>query len=378
MDEKTQNSGVQLKYVTHSDAPRKTRRRVTKMSRKRYRKSHAAVIALVALFLAVIAFSVILIIRNEKNDPRDSVATGSESETFEATESSTDTASAPESAAETEAKIKRDPAEVLTLTSADLHDGNLILVNNNFAYVFPTEDILLEMKPKAEHFLVSTIDTSLRAEALDAFVALTNGLFDASGCGDVLVVSSFRGEEKQREIYQDRVDRYGAEYAAAYVANPGYSEHHTGLAMDLTVYTDGASYDIESYEGTEWFMENYDKYGYVLRYPEEKADITGINYEGWHYRYVGLPHSLIMDSLDLCLEEYILDFLPLHKSDSAVCCDTATGAIKYVDAFNYDKSATESIVYYVPSTGDATSVKISAVPYEVSGDNVGGFVVTIK
>ena len=375
MNDKAQNTGVPLKYVTHSATPKKARRRVTKMSRRRYRKGKGALIALVALFLVVTVFSVILIIRNKKNDPRENSPADTESESFESIAAS-DSESLPESAPETEAE--RAPAKVVTASEADVHDGNLILVNNEYAYVFPTEDVLLQMKPKAQHFLVSTLDTSLRAEALDAFVSLTNDLYAASGCGDVLVVSSFRDEEKQREIYQDRVNRYGAEYAAAYVANPGYSEHHTGLAMDLTVYTDGASYDIEEYDDTKWFMENYDRYGYILRYPEEKAEITKINYEGWHYRYVGLPHSLIMDALDLCLEEYIEDFLPLHKSDNAVCCDTKNGAIKYVNAFTYEKTADESLVYYVAQTGAETKINISAEPFEISGDNVGGFVVTIK
>lgn len=378
MDDKNPNvSGVPLKYTTNATSPKKPQRRVTKMSRRRYRKDYGAVVALVLLFAVVITFSVILIIRNEKKAP-DAPETGTEIVTESSAESESETESESDAPETKDESIRREAAEYVDLTEADVHDGDLILVNHNYAYVFPTEDVLLQMKPRAEHFLVSTLDTSLRSAALDAFVSLTNDLYDATGVGEVLVVSSFRGEEKQREIYQDRVDRYGPEYAAAYVANPGYSEHHTGLAMDLTVYTDGASYDIETYERTEWFMQNYDRYGYVLRYPEDKADITLINYEGWHYRYVGLPHSLIMDSLDLCLEEYIEDFLPNHTIDSAVCYNGATGEIKYVDALSYEKSADESLVYYVKSEGGKTSVPIAATPYEISGDNVAGFVVTIK
>ena len=371
-------SGVPLKYTSGDAKTKKPARKVTKMSRRRYRNQNGAVIALCILFAVVIGFSIFFIIKTNREDERNN---NIESDTVE-TVSDTGTDSGSESEPEfTPNETESDAPDVPTVTVSNdkIHDGDLILVNFEHEYVFPKEDVLVQMKPFAENFLVSTIDVSLQKRALDAFVSLTGDLVANGGSGDVLVVSSFRTVEKQREIYQDRVDRYGPEYAAAYVADPGYSEHHTGLAMDLSVYTGIGNYDIDDYDGTKWFMENYDRYGYILRYPDHKAEITKINFEGWHYRFVGLPHSLIMDSLDLCLEEYIEEYLPEHAVRSAVCCNPDSGEIKTVDASVYEKAKGEYLVYYVPaSSGDTTNVPVVAENYEISGTNVSGFVVTVK
>ena len=146
--------------------------------------------------------------------------------------------------------------------------------------------------------------------------------------------------------------------------------------MDLSVYTGGANYDIEEYDGAKWFMENYTKYGYILRYPESKASVTRIDYEGWHYRYVGLPHSLIMEKLDLCLEEYIEDYLPFHTAESAVLSG-ADGKLSTVNAYEYELKDGEWAVYYVPASAEGdTGIPVPFDNYTVSGDNVAGFIVT--
>ncbi|MBR6917354.1 MAG: M15 family metallopeptidase [Clostridia bacterium] len=370
-------------YSSAVDGERRPKRRVTKMSRKRYRKRNGALIALVIFFTLVIGASAILIIKNRKNE------TPSPSASVSDTASATDAPAPDESAPAFETTVpdtesgnganSNNNERSVTLSNELIHDGDLILVNYKYAYTFPETVEMFNMKEAAEHYSVSTIDTVLRRGALDAFISLTNDLYETVGCDDVIVVSSFRSVEKQQEIYQDRLERFGSEYAAAYVAEPGYSEHHTGLAMDLSVYTDdGVSYDIETYPDCEWFMQNYDRYGYILRYPEHKAGITSINFEGWHYRYVGLPHSLIMDKFDLCLEEYIEDCLPGYTYHSALCYNAATNVIKTVDAPAYQLADSERLVYFVPaSSGDTTSVPVTDAPYTVSGNNVDGFVVTL-
>jgi len=370
-----------VRYSSSVDDETKPKRRVTKMSRKRYRRQSGAVIVLTLFFAAVIALSVWLIVKNKKND---SSTPASDYKTSVVTTEAAPESAAPESdktPAESEKSAENAPevlpGDTVTISNDKVHDGNLILVNYKYASVFPDEDILVPMKERAEHFSVSTLDVSLQSEALDSFVSLTNDLYENSGCDAVLVVSSFRGIEKQREIYQDRLDRYGSEYAAAYVADPGYSEHHTGLAMDLSIYTGGASYDIETYPDAAWFNDNYDKYGYILRYPEHKAGITSINYEGWHYRYVGLPHSKIMDSLDLCLEEYI-DYTREHTAERAICYDRNMGTLKEVDAADYQPTPSEDLVYFVPaSSGGTTDIPVVGTPYKISGNNVDGFIVTV-
>ena len=94
--------------------------------------------------------------------------------------------------------------------------------------------------------------------------------------------------------------------AARWVAKPGTSEHQTGLALDIVA----AGYQIldEEQEDTaeqKWLMENSWKYGFILRYPSEKSDITGIGYEPWHYRYVGKAAAADIYRTGVCLEEYL-------------------------------------------------------------------------
>ncbi|MBP3292640.1 MAG: M15 family metallopeptidase, partial [Clostridia bacterium] len=95
--------------------------------------------------------------------------------------------------------------------------------------------------------------------------------------------------------------------AGKWVAIPGTSEHQTGLAVDIVAL----SYQLldrgqEDTAEQKWLMENSYKYGYILRYPTDKSDITGIYYEPWHYRYVGKDVAKELYESGLCLEEYLL------------------------------------------------------------------------
>ena len=130
-----------------------------------------------------------------------------------------------------------------------------------------------------------------------------------------LICSSYRTQEEQEELYIEKVNQYLAEgysqesaetEAGKWVAFPGTSEHQTGLAVDIVAL----SYQVldEHQEETaeqKWLMENAYKYGFILRYPPEKSHITGVNYEPWHYRYVGKEAAREIHEQGLCLEEYL-------------------------------------------------------------------------
>ena len=130
-----------------------------------------------------------------------------------------------------------------------------------------------------------------------------------------LICSSYRTQEKQEELFERQTDKwivqgYSQEnakvQAAKLVAIPGTSEHQLGLAVDI-VDTANQNLD-ESQEKTEvqkWLINNSYKYGWILRYPNEKSEITGINYEPWHYRYVGKKAAKEIYDADICLEEYL-------------------------------------------------------------------------
>lgn len=130
-----------------------------------------------------------------------------------------------------------------------------------------------------------------------------------------LVCSSYRTMEKQTTLYNNQVTKYKSQgytqanaeaEAGKWVAVPGTSEHHTGLALDIVA----TSYQMldKAQEDTaeqKWLMKNSYKYGFILRYPSDKSDITGIYYEPWHYRYVGKKAARQIYQMGICLEEYL-------------------------------------------------------------------------
>ncbi len=129
------------------------------------------------------------------------------------------------------------------------------------------------------------------------------------------ICSSYRSQEKQEQLYQNKVDRLAAQgwsleeakvEAAKSVAIPGASEHQLGLAVDIvdkhSQVLDNSQADTPA---QQWLMEHSWEYGFILRYPEGKSEITGIIYEPWHYRYVGKEAAAEIHELGLCLEEYL-------------------------------------------------------------------------
>lgn len=348
---------------------KKAARKVTKNSRKRYRKEKSGFVAIAVFLAAVAVFSLYIILkdpeRGEKNPPQETTA-----------DTALNVMLTPEESTDTE-EVPVENNSFVTVDNTEIHKGCQILVNYKYEYIFPEEFPLVNIYNKEARYSVSTTETYLQKEALTAFEALLEDFYENSGCDDVLVVSAYRSMEKQQEIYQDRLDRFGSQYAAAYVADPGYSEHHTGYAMDLQIYTGGEVYGIDTYDGAKWFNDNYANYGYILRYPEHKAAITSINYEGWHYRYVGIPHSLIMKKLDLCHEEYI-DYLREYTFENPLVYNKNTGEIKKGLSDGDFENGNVYIIYYVPSEeGDITKVPLlENREYSISGNNVDGFVLT--
>lgn len=129
------------------------------------------------------------------------------------------------------------------------------------------------------------------------------------------ICSSYRTNTKQTNLYNKKVDSYLSQgytdedavvEAGKWVAVPGTSEHQTGLAVDIM-----STRYLELDEGQEataeqqWLMQNSYKYGFILRYPNNKTEITGIYYEPWHYRYVGIKAATEMFEKGICFEEYL-------------------------------------------------------------------------
>jgi len=144
-------------------------------------------------------------------------------------------------------------------------------------------------------------------------------------------------------------------------------ERATGLTLDLSILSaDGKSHTPFTADGNfAWLAQHAAEYGYVQRFQNDKQEKTGQKGLSWHYRFVGLPHAIYMKEQNLCLEEYIA-LVQQHPHDGQHLNYTAGGQ-------NYE-------VYYVPANAGGTATNIpypSGLNPQISGDNVGGFIVTL-
>ena len=128
---------------------------------------------------------------------------------------------------------------------------------------------------------------------------------------EIGITSAYRDNDTQQKIYDDTLLSDGEEYTSKYVAVPGYSEHHTGLALDIGVLVDGVYLDIDSPKTEKQFKKMHKilhEFGFILRYPKGKESITGYNYEPWHIRYLGTIPSKIIYENNYTFEEYLKHF----------------------------------------------------------------------
>lgn len=130
------------------------------------------------------------------------------------------------------------------------------------------------------------------------------------GITNVWIQSAYRSVSRQKELYDSSVKKYlqqgktkeeAEKLTDEYINKPGSSDHNLGLAVDFN-YVDNK---FEKLDGFKWLKKNAEDYGFVLRYPKDKEDITKIAYESWHWRYVGVEHAKKMNELNMCLEEYV-------------------------------------------------------------------------
>lgn len=143
----------------------------------------------------------------------------------------------------------------------------------------------------------------------EAFCGLQEDILKNNGIQTVLL-GSYRTIKQQEEIFERNLNEFGLEYASKYVAKPGCSEHHTGLAIDVGILLEGKLYrtkeELLSVDHLfEIVQKKLPRYGFILRYPKGKETITKIAYEPWHYRYIDSPQiaQKITDK-GICLEEY--------------------------------------------------------------------------
>lgn len=198
-------------------------------------------------------------------------------------------------------KSIRGIPDVIDTRSED--DGDLLVVVNKYHAVSKN------YKPKD----LVTIDNKygtwnnmeLKSEAYDAFLKLYK---DAKAQGfNLKLCSAMRSYSTQKSLYENAVSTRGREMANIRSAYPGRSEHHTGLAIDVTSASMGwgLTQDFADYPDGQWINEHCQEYGFIIRYPKGKTDITGYDYEPWHLRYVGVDAATYIMENGLTLEEYV-------------------------------------------------------------------------
>ncbi len=198
----------------------------------------------------------------------------------------------------------------------------------------------------------------------------------ATGCKEVLVTSGYRTFDFQKDLYDSRVASQGEEMAKLYVAQPGYSEHHAGLAVDMVIFAGGQQYYFPDYEQAAWIVEKAPEYGFILRYTEANQAITHCAPEPWHYRYVGAPHASLVTAMGISFEEYH-EYLRTFTWDGVRLLIAEDGSVSETDGFDLPDSG--HMVYFVPAwEGDTTPIPVPPdASYEISGNNADGFIVTV-
>lgn len=213
--------------------------------------------------------------------------------------------------------------------------NNLLLVNRSNALdrsYFPAD--MIYSKPSRGR---AAVNIRLNREAMKQL----NYMLDAAyqdGVSGMVITSAFRTFEKQTSLYNDKTSmlsrkmnrRTAMEEASKVVAIPGSSEHQTGLAADICSEGTGLISSFGNTRQGKWLKDNSWKFGYIIRYPKDKTQITGIIYEPWHVRYVGSIHAEIMTSNSLCLEEYV-EYLRKNSVISFTDSNGSNYAIQYID-----------------------------------------------
>jgi zinc D-Ala-D-Ala carboxypeptidase len=239
----------------------------------------------------------------------------------------------------------------IDVTKEMVYQGDLLLVNKDHPV------------PKGLHPDSEAVSLIRNAELIDGFGVLDNKVLlspqmaerfaamvkaaGKEGINHFLISSGYRDEQKQDELYR----QMGSKLALP----AGYSEHNLGLSLDI-----GSSQaEMNSAPEGQWLKKNAWKYGFILRYPDDKTAITGIQFEPWHFRYVGLPHSAIIQENGFVLEQY-MDYLKEQQSVSLK-----------VQGQKYH-------VFYYPVSKDRTLQVPVQGQYEISGNNMDGVIVTVR
>ena len=247
--------------------------------------------------------------------------------------------------------------ERITQPDYAVHKGSLLIVNSQHIYEFPTTNSglknIYDNREKYDgvsntyQLLNNTIQ--LHTDALDALNAMMLDYYAETQDGSIRITGAYRTAQEQASGYE----------AGTYDLPAGYSDHHTGLCIALRPQVAG-----EYLPESHWIYQNCHKYGFIVRYPESKSDITQVSGYDYCFRYVGIEHATYITENNLCLEEYTALLATRYQKENPLSIVTESGK-------RYE-------VYYVAATGDVTTLEVPKNrQYTISGDNINGFIVSV-
>ncbi len=247
--------------------------------------------------------------------------------------------------------------------------GNLILVNNDHEYFSTGEENLVSIMTKNDEagrstFTAVDYDYKLLEAAYEPLAKMVDDWYNIYRNDTLIVYGAHRTKEFQQQLYDQFTTNTAGDGEAPIVALPGFSEHETGLAFD---FSETAGYDYQGTGDFQWLNDNCYKYGFTIRYTEEKESITKYRSEPWHFRYVGKPHAMYMKDNNLCLEEYI----ELLRSNYTYGGEHLKTKDEYGEEYE---------IFFYPSEDGAevTNVPVpTGIRYDISGNNIDGFIVTV-
>ncbi len=238
--------------------------------------------------------------------------------------------------------------ETMSLSEDMIYQGNLLLVNQTYPVreegIKPDLINLREQKHLVEGYGLLQNDIQLSEEVAKEFLNMVQAAAE-DGIHNFIISSGYRDFDKQNDLFQELGED---------VALPaGFSEHHLGLSLDIG----SSEMTMDKAPEGKWIEENSWRFGFILRYPQDKTAITGIQHEPWHIRYVGLPHSAIIYQKNFALEEYI----QYIKKEEEIALS--------IDDRSY-------IVTYYPLKQHSRIDLPASQNYKISGNNIDGVIVT--
>lgn len=250
-----------------------------------------------------------------------------------------------------------------TMSEDQIHMGVLQLVNKQNEYLF-LEDWLIRMYDLGGYgYYLDEYSIEMAEPAAYHMNDFLNAFYDATGIMNVYMMNGFRSAEDADWLFNRSAEENGLEHAMMYVMRAGFSEHHIGCSSDLGLIYGGPYFNAEPGSDYYWIYDHAADYGFVLRYPGHKVDITEIGEETWHFRYVTVPVANYMYRNDLCLEEFE-DIIRSYSAADPLKISVTQGP-----------ETGDYVVYYQAGT---TVPVPDSLDYVISGNNMDGFIVVAK